>query len=222
MALIYIVEDDESIREIETIALKNSGHDVYSFGTAKSFYQQIEKILPDLIILDLMLPDEDGNMIMGKLRSQSETSKLPVIMVTAMSSEMDVVRGLENGADDYIKKPFSVMELITRVKALLRRCEVKKDDVFTLEEIVLDNVRRKCLVNGEVAELTFKEHELLRYLLSNKGIALSRDQIMYFVWGTDFEGESRTVDMHIKTLRQKLGTAGEHIRTVRNVGYVIE
>lgn len=222
MALIYIVEDDESIREIETIALKNSGHDVYSFGTAKSFYHQIEKILPDLIILDLMLPDEDGNMIIGKLRSQAETSRIPVIMVTAMSSEMDVVRGLENGADDYIKKPFSVMELITRVKALLRRCEVKKDDVLTLEEIVLDNVRRKCLINGEVIELTFKEHELLRYLMANKGIALSRDQIMYFVWGTDFEGESRTVDMHIKTLRQKLGTAGEHIRTVRNVGYVIE
>ena len=143
-------------------------------------------------------------------------------MVTAKTSEVDLIRGLDNGADDYIKKPFSIMELITRVKALLRRCEGERKEVLSLGGIVIDNIRHKCLVNGESIELTFKEHELLKYLIVNKGIVLSRDQIMLNVWDTEFEGESRTVDMHIKTLRQKLGTEGEHIKTVRNVGYVAE
>lgn len=222
MALIYIVEDDESIREIETIALKNSGHEVCAFEDAKAFYRRIEAVIPDLLVLDVMLPDSDGNAIVKKLRMMQETQKLPIIMVTAKTAEVDLIRGLDNGADDYLKKPFSVMELITRVKALLRRCEGEKEELLKLGEIEIDNVRHKCEVNGQVVELTFKEHELLKYLIVNKGIVLSREQIMQSVWGTEFEGESRTVDMHIKTLRHKLQTAGEHIKTVRNVGYVAE
>lgn len=224
MSLIYIVEDDDSIREIETIALKNSGHDVIAFENAGSFYKNLSSIIPDLLILDIMLPDSDGNSIVKKLRSMSETKKLPIIMVTAKTSELDLIRGLDNGADDYIKKPFSVMELITRVKALLRRTEEEKEneDILYLGGITIDNVRHKCEVNGETIELTYKEHELLKYLMINKGVVLSRDQIMLNVWDTEFEGESRTVDMHIKTLRQKLKNEGEHIKTVRNVGYVAE
>ena len=186
MSLIYIVEDDDSIREIETIALKNSGHDVIAFENAGGFYKNLSSIIPDLLILDIMLPDSDGNSIVKKLRSMSETKKLPIIMVTAKTSELDLIRGLDNGADDYIKKPFSVMELITRVKALLRRTEEEKEneDILYLGGITIDNVRHKCEVNGETIELTYKEHELLKYLMINKGVVLSRDQIMLNVWDT--------------------------------------
>lgn len=222
MALIYIVEDDESIQEIETVALKSSGHEVVAFSNATAFYKKLETILPDLILLDVMLPDEDGNDIIKKLRSRTETKKLPVIMVTAKTSEMDLVRGIENGADDYLKKPFSVMELISRVKALLRRTAGEKEKVLQFYEIEINNIRHSCSVSGEEIALTYKEHELLKYLIINKGNVLSRDRIMEHVWGTDYEGESRTVDMHIKTLRQKLKGAGEHIKTVRNVGYLID
>lgn len=222
MALIYIVEDDENIREIEVIALRNSGHTVSAFENAVSFYNKLTVTIPDLIILDVMLPDQDGNTIVKRIRNNAETKKIPVIMVTAKTTEIDMIKGLENGADDYIKKPFSVMELITRVKALLRRCSEDKEEVFSLHDIVLDDSRHKCTVNNANVELTYKEFELLKYLIKNAGIVLSRDQMMLSVWGTDYEGESRTVDMHIKTLRQKLGHAGEYIRTVRNVGYVIE
>ena len=222
MALIYVVEDDESIREIETIALRNSGHEVMAFENAVSFFRCLNDVVPDLLLLDVMLPDADGNSIVKKIRAMQETEKLPIILVTAKTTEIDMIRGLDNGADDYIKKPFSVMELITRVKALLRRCSGEKEDNLSLGPIVIDNVRHKCEVNGEVVELTYTEHELLKYLIVNKGIVLTRDQIMLNVWDTEFEGETRTVDMHIKTLRQKLGAAGEHIKTVRNVGYVAE
>lgn len=222
MALIYIVEDDASIREIETIALRNSGHEVYAYENAKQFFQQIEKVIPDLLLLDVMLPDKNGNEIVGALRKNKVTRKLPVIMVTAKTEEIDMIRGLENGADDYMKKPFSIMELITRVKVLLRRCEIEIEDLIQLDEIQIDNIRHRCLINGEIIQLTFKEHELLKYLMINAGIVLTREQIMAAVWGESFEGESRTVDMHIKTLRQKLKASGSHIRTVRNVGYVIE
>lgn len=222
MALIYIVEDDESIREIETISLRNSGYKVCCFEDAGSFFEGLDKMLPDLLVLDIMLPDSDGNTIVKKLRRMPETKKLPIIMVTAKTSEMDLMRGLDNGADDYIKKPFSIMELISRVKALLRRTKAEREDVLHLGNVVLDNIRHRCEVHGETLELTFKEYELLKYLVINKGMVLSRDQIMLHVWGTEFEGESRTVDMHIKTLRQKLKDQGEHIKTVRNVGYVAE
>ncbi len=222
MPLVYVVEDDESIREIECIALKNSGYDVVDFENGQKLFDKLEEVIPDLLILDVMLPDTDGNTIIKKLRNAVETRKLPVIMVTAKTSEMDMIRGLDNGADDYIKKPFSIMELITRVKALLRRTISDKEEMLVLGGIVIDNERHKCLVNDEVIELTFKEHELLKYLMINKGIVLSRDQLMLNVWNTDFEGETRTVDVHIKSLRQKLGNEGEHIKTVRNVGYVAE
>ena len=222
MALIYVVEDDENIREIETIALKNSGHEVIAFENAKDFYRKVEELLPDLLLLDIMLPDENGNEIVRKLRNRVETRKLPIIMVTAKTTEMDLVKGLDNGADDYIKKPFSVMELITRVKAMLRRTEVEKEEVIVFENITIDNVRHRCKVDDEIIELTFKEYELLKLLMANCGMVMTREVIMERVWGTDFEGESRTLDMHIKTLRQKLGENGAMIRTVRNVGYMLE
>lgn len=222
MALIYIVEDDESIQEIEAVALKSAGHEVLTFGSAKSFFSKLEDILPDLVLLDVMLPDENGNEIIKKLRVRGETKKLPVIMVTAKTSEMDLVRGIENGADDYLRKPFSVMELISRVKALLRRTASEQEEKIFFNDIEINNVRHSVSLRGEEISLTYKEHELLKYLIINKGNVLTRDQIMTKVWGMDYEGESRTVDMHIKTLRQKLGSAGESIKTVRNVGYLME
>ncbi len=222
MALIYIVEDDSSIREIETIALKNSNYMVCAFEKAKDFYKKLDEITPDLVLLDIMLPDENGYDILKKLRNNPATKRLPVIMVTAKTTEMDMIRGLDDGADDYIKKPFSIMELITRVKALLRRTETSEPKVLQLGNIMIDHERHLVFVDEKQLELTFKEYELLRYLMTNPGIVLSREAIMRRVWGVEFEGESRTVDMHIKTLRQKLGDAGSRIRTVRNVGYVID
>ena len=222
MAVIYIVEDDESIREIEEFALRNAGHKVVGFEKAKDFYKQISTVLPDLVLLDVMLPDENGNEIVKKLRRDVDTRKIPVIMVTAKTTELDLVKGLEDGADDYIKKPFSVMELISRVKAMLRRTEQVEEKRISLDELVLDNDRHAVRIAGSTIELTFKEYELLHYLLINRGIVLSRDNIMDEIWGIAYEGESRTLDMHIKTLRQKLGDYGSRIRTVRNVGYVIE
>lgn len=222
MALIYIVEDDESIREIETIALKNSNYMVYAFEKAKDFYHKLDEIVPDLVLLDIMLPDENGYDIVKKLRKNPATKRLPIIMVTAKSTEMDMIKGLDDGADDYIKKPFSVMELITRVKALLRRTETDETKFLMLDNIMMDHERHMVYVSEKPVELTFKEYELLRFLMTNQNVVLSRESIMHHVWGTDFEGESRTVDVHIKTLRQKLGEGGNHIRTVRNVGYVIE
>ena len=222
MALIYLVEDDESIREIESIALKNSGHEVIGFENATAFFKGIESIIPDLILLDVMLPDMNGNEILARLRKKTDTRKVPVIMVTAKTTELDMIKSLDDGADDYIKKPFSVMELITRVKVLLRRTNEDEDEIMKFDELVIDNLRHEALISGEVVELTFKEYELLRYLALNHSTVLSRESIMQRVWQTDFEGETRTVDMHIKTLRKKLGAVGERIKTVRNVGYMFE
>lgn len=223
MALIYIVEDDKNIREIETFALRNSGYQIRDFESAAEFYEKMEEKLPNLILLDIMLPDEDGLNIVKKIRSQPESRKIPIIMVTAKTTEIDKVKGLDTGADDYITKPFGVMELISRVKALLRRCEGEEDEkYYTVGGLLLDIEKHSVSVDGETVELTFKEYELLRLLMQNAGIVTSRDMIMERVWGTDFEGESRTLDMHIKTLRQKLGSAGAMIKTIRNVGYIIE
>mgnify|MGYP004627949021 FL=1 len=222
MALIYVVEDDDNIREIETIALKNSNYLVKAFARATDFYRALNDILPDLVLMDVMLPDENGCDIVRRLRSQSATKRLPVIMVTAKTSEMDMVKGLDDGADDYIKKPFSVLELLSRVKALLRRSTEETQQQLRVGDIQLDNARRIVLAQGKSVELTYKEYELLRYLMINAEMVLSRESIMRFVWGTDFEGETRTVDMHIKTLRQKLGPCGRQIGTVRNVGYVLQ
>ena len=222
MAFIFIVEDDANIREIETIALKNSNYEVKAFENAKAFYKKLEETIPDLVILDVMLPDESGYKILKNLRMSEKTRKIPVIMVTAKTQELDMIRGFDEGADDYIKKPFSIMELISRVKALLRRTVSAEVKVLQIEELRLEHERHIVSVNEEVIELTYKEYELLRLLMTNKSMVLSREVIMRQVWGTDFEGESRTVDMHIKTLRKKLKEAGSRIKTVRNVGYLIE
>lgn len=220
MPLIYIVEDDINIREIQRYALKNSGFQVQEFECARELCQAVKKKVPSLILLDIMLPGENGLDILTELRRSRETAKVPVIMVTAKSSELDKVKGLDLGADDYMTKPFGVMELISRVKALLRRADgLPEAPVLSNGEIVVDTKQRRVTVKGESCALTFKEFELLKMLLVNAGIVLSRDKIMEQVWGFDYEGESRTVDMHIKTLRQKLGSGGSVIKTVRNVGY---
>ncbi|RGK43171.1 DNA-binding response regulator [Agathobacter rectalis] len=222
MALIYIVEDDESIREIESIALKNSNYIVSAFENAKEFYKKLDELVPDLILLDVMLPDESGYDIVRKLRKRPATQDIPIIMVTAKTTEMDMIKGLDGGADDYIKKPFSIMELITRVKALLRRTAKEEPKLLKLDDLVIDHERHVVIVKNEPVDLTYKEYELLRLLMGSQGIVMTREVIMRSVWDTDFEGETRTVDMHIKTLRHKLGDYGSRIKTVRNVGYVIE
>ena len=193
------------------------------FENAKSFFSRTVEKVPDLVLLDIMLPDMDGLEIVKKLRSRPDTVRVPIILVTAKTTELDKVKGLDIGADDYLTKPFGVMELISRVKALLRRSRALQDDKqMVLGDITLDSERREVHVGGELCELTFKEFELLKLLMVNAGIVLHRDTIMSDVWGTDYEGESRTLDMHIKTLRQKLGEAGNMIKTVRNVGYKME
>ena len=223
MALIYVVEDDVNIQEIEMFALKNSGYRVEGFGNAKDFFAKLSEKTPDLILLDVMLPDLDGLSILKKVRTVPDTKKIPVIFVSAKTSEMDKVKGLDMGADDYLAKPFGVMELISRVKALLRRTQSAAEETKICHgEIRMDNDKHAVFVGDEPCELTFKEYELLKYLMINAGIVLSRDKIMDQVWGFEYEGESRTVDMHIKTLRQKLGAAGSCIKTIRNVGYMIE
>ncbi len=223
MALIYIVEDDINIREIETFALKNSGYQVEDFSNAKEFYHAIKDKKPNLVLLDIMLPDEDGMEILQKLRRNPETKRLPVIMVTAKATELDRVKGLDSGADDYIIKPFGVMELISRVKALLRRTmgEVQ-EKVLKVDEISLDDERHQVFVSGVPCELTYKEYELLRLFMQNRGIVLSRDVIMDRIWEMNCDVESRTLDVHLKTLRAKLGESSYHIKTIRNVGYRME
>lgn len=222
MALIYIIEDDENIREIEEFALSNAGHKVLGFACAADFYEKAAEILPDLCLVDIMLPDESGNEIVKKLRRNQVTKEIPVIMVTAKTTELDLVKGIEDGADDYIKKPFSVMELISKVKALLRRTSPPEIKEISLDGLKIDNEKHAVYTDETQVELTYKEYELLSLLLINRGIVLSRETIMDRVWDTSFEGESRTIDVHVKSLRQKLGTYGNRIKTVRNVGYKIE
>jgi len=223
MALIYVVEDDKNISEIESFALKNVGYEVVEFSNAKDFYRALEKKVPDLFLLDIMLPDEDGLSIIKKLKSDPKTAYPPIILVTAKTAEIDKVKGLDMGADDYMTKPFGVMELISRVKALLRRSKVigAVPLVLSFETIRMEEEKHMVTVDGQVCELTYKEYELLKLLLINAGLVTSRDLILDKIWGTDFEGESRTLDMHIKTLRKKLGNAGAYIKTVRNVGYIL-
>lgn len=223
MSLIYVVEDDSNIREIESFALKNSGYSVTEFECAKDFYKRVADRVPDLIILDIMLPDDDGLNIVKKLRSNPETKRTPVILVTAKASEIDMVKGLDVGADDYITKPFGIMELIARVKAILRRSSNHEDrKLITFEDIFIDGDKHMVYVNDDPCELTYKEYELLKLLVNNAGMVMSRDIIMERVWDTDFEGESRTLDMHIKNLRQKIKNSRVTIKTIRNVGYLIE
>ncbi|TCL55911.1 two-component system alkaline phosphatase synthesis response regulator PhoP [Kineothrix alysoides] len=220
MALIYVVEDDKNIREIEVFALRNTGYEIKDFECAKEFYQEMEEKKPDIILLDIMLPDEDGLDIVRKLRSGIETKDIPIILVTAKTSEIDKVKGLDIGADDYMAKPFGVMELISRVKALLRRSNKNEEKILYIGKVCLDEEKHMVTADGIPCELTYKEYELLKLLMNNAGIVTPRDLILEKIWGTDFEGESRTLDMHIKTLRQKLKEAGSMIKTVRNVGYM--
>ena len=223
METIYVIEDDQNIREIETFALKNSGYEVIDFEKAKDFYKELDKKLPNLIVLDIMLPDENGLDIVKTLRRRVDTKNIPVILVSAKTSELDKVKGLDIGADDYLCKPFGVMELISRVKALLRRSNVTSTiRIISHHNIVMDDEKRSVTVHDALIELTFKEYELLKLLLINRGIVLTREKLMEKVWGTDFEGVSRTLDMHIKTLRQKLKEEGSNIKTIRNVGYILE
>ncbi len=223
MALIYIVEDDTNIQEIESFALQNSGYRVEGFGNAKDFFARLAEKVPDLILLDVMLPDTDGLSILKKVRNIPDTKKVPVIFVSAKTSELDKVKGLDLGADDYLTKPFGVMELISRVKALLRRSsDLEEEKFLSYGNIRIDGEKHCAFVDDELCGLTYKEYKLLKLLIQNVGIVLTRDRIMERIWGTEYEGESRTLDMHIKTLRKKLGEEGKQIKTVRNVGYMLE
>ena len=222
---IYYVEDDTSIRELVLYALKTAEFQVMGFENAASFYKRMKDQQPDLILLDIMLPDEDGVSILKKLKSRPDTENIPVIMMTAKSSEYDKVLGLDSGADDYITKPFGVMELISRVKAVIRRSDRSKGsagEVLKIGELVLDEQKHEVYARGQAVSLTFKEFELLSYLMKNRGLVLSRDKILNTIWNYEYEGESRTVDVHIGSLRQKLGTCGDFIKTIRGIGYKIE
>lgn len=222
--MIYCVEDDSSIRELVLYALQNSGFEAKGFADASELYPELLHNPPELVLLDIMLPGENGIAILKKMKQNAQTRKVPVIMLTAKGSEYDRVLGLDLGADDYITKPFGVIEMISRVKAVLRRCapEGAVSRTLTLGEITLDPERHRVGAAGREVALTFKEFSLLQFLMENSGRVLTRDRILETVWGYDFEGETRTVDMHIKTLRQKLGEAGALIETVRGVGYRME
>ena len=222
--MIYCVEDDSSIRELVLYALQNSGFEAKGFADASELYPELLHNPPELVLLDIMLPGEDGIAILKKMKQNAQTRKVPVIMLTAKGSEYDRVLGLDLGADDYITKPFGVIEMISRVKAVLRRCapEGAVSRTLTLGEITLDPERHRVGAAGREVALTFKEFSLLQFLMENSGRVLTRDRILETVWGYEFEGETRTVDMHIKTLRQKLGEAGALIETVRGVGYRME
>ena len=218
MALVYIVEDDIDIREMETYALKSAGLSVDAFADSETFFETLAARLPDLVLLDIMLPGEDGLGVLKKLREGHATQAIPIMMVTAKTSEADRVKGLDSGADDYLIKPFGIMELVSRCKALLRRAN-RLVPVLAYETIEMDDERHRVTVEGRDVELTFKEYALLKFLLENCGATVTRERMMEAVWGFAFTGETRTVDMHIKTLRHKLGSAGALIYTVRNVGY---
>ena len=222
--MIYILEDDESIRELLSYSLTKTGNDAKGFGTPSEFFSAVEKELPRLVLLDVMLPEEDGISVLKKLRATPSTEKIPVIMLTAKDSEFDKVIALDAGADDYVTKPFGVMELTSRVKAVLRRTTPKDDaseKSYSADNLTLSVSRHEVTVGGRPVLLTLKEFALLELLFVNRGTVLSRDRILTDVWGYEFDGESRTVDVHVRTLRQKLGTAADVVETVRGIGYKI-
>lgn len=219
--MIYLVEDDESIRELVVYTLKSQGIEAKGFERPSLFWKELDKELPTLILLDIMLPEEDGISILRKLRTRPDTRKLPIIMLTAKGTEYDVVMGLDSGADDYIPKPFRMMELISRIKARMRRAEDTGAEEYHLENLYLCPSKHLVTVDQESVNLTLKEYEMLALLLKNSGMVLSRTQLLNQIWGYEFDGESRTVDVHVRTLRQKLGSAGNLIETVRGVGYKI-
>ena len=221
--MIYCVEDERNIRELLVYTLETTGFEAKGISDGKELWKELKKETPKLILLDIMLPGEDGYSILEKLKSTPSTREIPVIMVTAKEAEFDKVRGLEGGADDYITKPFGMMEFVARVKAVLRRCSRKnnEDRVLQCGDLCVLVGRHEVRYKEVKIELTRKEFELLQYLLENKGIVMTRNQILCRIWGYDFDGETRTVDVHVRTLRQKLGEAGNLIETVRGVGYRI-
>ena len=221
--MIYIVEDDTGVRELELYALKQAGFEVEGFSNAAAFRTAIKRSLPSLVLLDVMLPGEDGVTLLQSLRREPRTKRLPIILVTAKGTEMDKVRGLDAGADDYLSKPFGVMELLARVKALLRRsAEEKTETVLTVGSLTLDRERHLVIADGKQVELTHMEFELLSFLMTHTGKAVTRDMLLDDVWGLNYAGDTRTVDVHIRSLRLKLDVCGEMIHTVRGVGYKLE
>ena len=221
--MIWCVDDDNTIRDIEVYTLTQTGFEAKGFADGLSMLEALKTEKPELIVLDIMLPGKDGVEVLKEIRSNPETRKIPVIMATAKGTEMDKIQGLDMGADDYLVKPFGVMEMVSRIKAVLRRCEPDdKEEVLSIGEITLSDKEHLVTVNGEKVVLTFKEFEILKLFMSNPGIVFSRDKLLSEVWGIHYLGESRTVDMHIKTLRQKLGDAGSRIETVIGVGYKME
>ena len=221
--MIWCVDDDNTIRDIEVYTLTQTGFEAKGFADGISMLEALKIEKPELIVLDIMLPGKDGVEVLKEIRSNPETRKIPVIMATAKGTEMDKIQGLDTGADDYLVKPFGVMEMVSRIKAVLRRCEPdEKEEMLSIGEITLSDKEHLVTVNGEKVVLTFKEFEILKLFMSNPGIVFSRDKLLSEVWGIDYLGESRTVDMHIKNLRQKLGDAGTIIETVIGVGYKME
>ena len=218
--MIFCVEDDSNIRELVVYTLNTTGMHAKGFGDGKSFLNALETEMPELVLLDIMLPGEDGLSILRKLKDSSKTRHIPVIMVTAKGNEYDKVIGLDGGADDYVAKPFGMMELVSRVKAVLRRTKRDREtEEYVLGNLRMDLKRHEVYVDEQSVVLTYKEFELLRKLMQNREIVLTRDQLLEEIWGYGFAGETRTVDVHIRTLRQKLGMAGDMIETVRGVGY---
>ena len=221
--MIWCVDDDNTIREIEVYTLTQTGFEAKGFADGLSMLEALKTEQPELIVLDIMMPGMDGIDVLKVIRSKPETRRIPIIMATAKGTEMDKIHGLDTGADDYLVKPFGVMEMVSRIKAVLRRCEPEEvGDILKVAEITLNDKEHTVSVNGEKVALTFKEFELLKMFMSNPGAAFSRDKLLSEIWGIDYLGESRTVDMHIKTLRQKLGESGKRIETVIGVGYRME
>ena len=221
--MIWCVEDDPSIREIEVYALNSTGLEARGFADGTEFWEGLETELPELVLLDVMLPGEDGVAILKRLRADERWRDIPVIMATAKGTEFDKVQSLDLGADDYITKPFGMMEMVSRVKAVLRRSQPKQSAaLLKLKGLVLDENQHTVTIDGQRVVLTYKEYELLRLFLSHPGMAFSREQLLQTVWNTDYAVETRTVDMHIRTLRQKLGEYGRYIETIRGVGYRLE
>ena len=220
--MIHVVEDDAGVRELALYTLRTAGYEAAGFGEPAEFRRALQESLPDLVILDVMLPGEDGMSLLRSLRQDARTRRLPVILVTARDAEMDKVNGLDAGADDYLTKPFGVMELLARVRAILRRSgEEKAEDALTHGPIVLDRLRHRVTAEGAEVVLTHMEFELLAFLMAHPGQALTREVLLDDVWGMAYAGDTRTVDVHIRTLRQKLGSAGNCIETVRGIGYKI-
>ena len=219
MALIYVVEDDVNIREIECFALKNSGYTIEDFECAKDFYLKVRERVPDLVLLDIMLPDISGMEILAKLKKDPSTMNLPVILASAKGTEFDKITGLDTGADDYLAKPFGMMEMVSRVRAVLRRATPRTETLIRAGNIVINDATHEVIVNEESIELTLKEYSILKLLISNPHIVFTRDRLLNEIWGMDYDGETRTVDVHIRTLRTKLKEAGSCIETIRGVGY---